>query len=489
MFNRQAQQLLGYNGDELLRSPVADLYADVPEGKAKAQELFHRFLAGHEIRGAELAMRRADGELVWVGLTVRTIFDSNGDVAESRSMLVDITEQKKAERELQLSNARLEETLSALTETQQQIVQQERLRALGQMASGVAHDFNNLLTPIVGYSELLLTSPQHLGDQDTVERYVRLINTAGQDAANVVKNLREFYREHDSREDFVPIALGELIQQAISLTQAKWKDQAQAGGKTITIETDFNPVPPVCGSQTQLREVLINLIINATDAITSDGTITLRVYADGAQVALDVADTGSGMTEGVRRQCLDPFFTTKGSVGTGLGLATAAGAIRRHGGSIDVATKEGEGTTFTIRIPIHADELGDADNEVTEPTFAPAMRVLVVDDEETVRGLLADYLRADGHTVETAADGREGLERYCAGSFDLVVTDRAMPEMNGDQLAEAIRKERRAAYIIMLTGYGDSFRADKEFPNGVDFVLNKPIRRKELRQALVAVAG
>ena len=164
-------------------------------------------------------------------------------------MLVDITEQKKAERELQLSNARLEETLSALTETQQQIVQQERLRALGQMASGVAHDFNNLLTPIVGYSELLLTSPQHLGDQDTVERYVRLINTAGQDAANVVKNLREFYREHDSREDFVPIALGELIQQAISLTQAKWKDQAQAGGKTITIETDFNPVPPVCGSR------------------------------------------------------------------------------------------------------------------------------------------------------------------------------------------------------------------------------------------------
>ena len=398
-----------------------------------------------------------------------------------------LAERQRSAKELAASNGRLEQVLTELKETQQQVVQQERLRALGQMASGISHDFNNLLTPIVGYSELLLTSTKHLGDKDTVERYLRLINTAGQDAANVVRGMREFYRSHDEGE-FTPIGLNELVGQAISLTQARWKDEAQARGVSITLKTDLQETPPVSGDESQLREVLINLILNAADAMLSDGTITVRTSFDDEHVVLAVEDTGSGMTQEVRRQCLEPFFTTKGNEGTGLGLSMVYGIIVRHRGTVDIESEVGHGTTFTIRLPVHAGGAIEPNGGNDGSCSIPAKRILVVDDEPTIRRLVADYLTADGHSVETAADGREGLERYLAGSFELVVTDRAMPEMNGDQLASAIKQETPGKPIIMLSGFGDIIRDNGERPEGVDIVLSKPVKRSELRQAVAQAA-
>ena len=398
-----------------------------------------------------------------------------------------LAERQRSAKELAASNGRLEQVLTELKETQQQVVQQERLRALGQMASGISHDFNNLLTPIVGYSELLLTSTKHMGDKDTIERYLRLINTAGQDAANVVKGMREFYRSHDE-EEFTPIGLNELVGQAISLTQARWKDDAQARGVSITLKTDLQETPPVSGDESQLREVLINLILNAADAMQSDGTITVGTRIDDEHVVVEVGDTGSGMTQEVRRQCLEPFFTTKGNEGTGLGLSMVYGIIVGHRGTVDIESEVGQGTTFTIRLPVHTSGAIEPDCGDEGSRSIPAKRILVVDDEPTIRELVADYLTADGHSVETAADGRDGLKRYLAGSFELVVTDRAMPEMNGDQLASAIKQETPGKPIIMLSGFGDIIRDNGERPEGVDIVLSKPVKRSELRQAVAETA-
>ena len=413
-----------------------------------------------------------------------------GDLKESRRKLEEYTalELESKNEQLQLGHRQLEEALAELKETQNQIVQQERLRALGQMASGIAHDFNNSLTPIVGYSDLLLTCPEQLENRVTAEGYLRLINTAAQDAANVVRGMREFYRSHED-DEYTAIGLNDIVGQAISLSQAKWKDEAQARGATIVIETDLQDIPPVLGIESQLREVLINLIFNATDAMLNDGTMTIGTRRDGEHVALEVSDTGSGMAEEVRRQCLDPFFTTKGNHGTGMGLAMVYGIVTRHRGTIEIKSRTGEGTTFIIRLPVYTGQPTEQNGASADSIPAPPMHVLVVDDEPMVRQLVADYLTADGHSVGTAANGRDGLEKYLAGSFELVVTDKAMPEMNGDQLASAIKRKTPGKPVIMLTGFGGKIAATGEKPMGVDVVLTKPVKRLELRRALAEAAA
>ena len=244
--------------------------------------------------------------------------------------------------------SQLEAAYAELKQTQQNIIQQERLRALGEMASGIAHDFNNALTPILGFSELLLKRSEGLDDRDTVERYLRMMNMAAQDAATVVSRLREFYRKREEGENFAPASLHDLVGQAISLTQPRWKDEAQAKGITIKMEIDLQEVPLIIGDESELREALTNLVFNAVDAMPDGGTITLRTRRDGNQVVLEVSDTGTGMTEEVRQRCLDPFFTTKGTHGTGMGLAMVYGIVQRHEGTLDIESEADKGTTLIL---------------------------------------------------------------------------------------------------------------------------------------------
>lgn len=192
---------------------------------------------------------------------------------------------------------------------------------MGHMASGIAHDFNNALSPVLGFSELLLNMPTTLDDKEKSERYLKMMHTAAQDATNVVKRLSEFYRHRTQGEDFRPINLSKLIEQVMSLTQPRWKDQAQANGKPIHMVTDLQEIPSITGNESELREVLTNLIFNAVDAISKGGKITLRSRLLGEQVLIEVDDTGRGMTEEIRQRCFDPFFSTKLERGTGLGLS------------------------------------------------------------------------------------------------------------------------------------------------------------------------
>jgi signal transduction histidine kinase/ActR/RegA family two-component response regulator len=383
---------------------------------------------------------------------------------------------------------RLKEVLEELQQSQARVIQQERLTALGQMASGIAHDFNNTLMPILGYSELLRITPDAAGDREKVLRYAEIINRAAADAAKVVGRLREFYRARDPRAAFKPVQLADVVCQAASLTQPKWKNEALAHGAAITVVQEFGDVPPVAGNDSELCQALTNLILNAADAMPRGGTITIRTWSEEGTACVEIRDTGVGMTDDVRQRCMEPFFTTKGLRGTGLGLAMVFGTVKRHEGSVQIESTVGHGTSVFIRLPCQAPRRPDPPVTADDSPLPP-LRVLVVDDEPIVRELVCTYLQGVVSKIEVAADGREGLDKFRNGRFDVVLTDRCMPRMNGDQLACEIKLQAPAMPIIMLTGFGDFMNAKAERPQGVDVVLNKPVKLLELRQAIVSVTA
>ncbi len=383
--------------------------------------------------------------------------------------------------ELLVLNAELQMALSDLKSSQHQIIQQERLRALGQMASGIAHDFNNALVPILGFCELLLLSPTILGDKQKAVSYLETIQTAAKDASSVVGRLREFYRPGKTGMAFGSVQLKRLVEQVITLTTPKWKGQAQANGATIEVSLELESVPSISGDESALREALTNLIFNAVDAMPAGGTLTLRTRRGDDCAVIEVADSGTGMIEEVRKHCLEPFFSTKGEGGTGLGLSMVFGIVQRHSGSLDIQSQPGSGTTFIIKLPLEGVTTIRTSSSVDAKLQLP-LRILVVDDEAPVRDTLAAILTTDGHIVVTAVDGAEGLKRFASGQFDLVVTDKAMPRMNGEQMAAAIKNISPLTPIILLTGFG-LFHDKEEFPQ-VDVLASKPIRIPALREAI-----
>ena len=373
----------------------------------------------------------------------------------------------------------LELALRELSATQQQIIQQERLHALGTMASGVAHDFNNALSIILGYGEIVLREFQEDSSSRSVQN-IQTIITAAEDAAKIVGRLREF---HGSGDEQVrqPVDLKALIGQALSFTEPRWKTQAAGRGSAIAVRLDLQDVPPVSGDAAELRELLTNMIFNAVDAMPEGGVLCFHTHTEDGHVVLEVGDTGVGMSEEVRQRCLEPFFTTKGERGTGLGLAMVYGIAQRHGGAVDIASEVGKGTTFTFRFPADKGSTDVTPSVAGEPE--PPMRILVVDDQEILRDILAHYLEQDFHTVETAPSGEAALERFATSQFDLVITDQAMSGMNGDQLAAAIKARSPDTRVILLTGFG--VVESPALSDAVDLVVGKPISLASLRMALV----
>jgi len=394
-----------------------------------------------------------------------------------------VAERKRAEHALLESNRQLADALEKLRETQEHVIQRERLHALGRMASGIAHDFNNALAPILGFSELLLRRPEALRDTDRARGYVEMIHTAAGDSAKIVARLREFYRYREENDVFTPVSLNDLIQQVISLTQPRWKDQAQANGVHVTIKTDLQNIPTIAGNEAELREMLFNIVFNAIDAIPEHGTVTFKTSMREELALLQIVDSGTGMTDEVRSRCLEPFFSTKDEHGTGLGLGIVYGIVRRHDGAIEIESAPGQGTTITIALPLYKEDRTPVRPEPAGVMERP-LHILVVEDEPLVREVIEVYLREDRHMIETAANGREGLEKYRAGTFDLVMTDRAMPEVNGDVLAAEVKKINPHQPVVLLTGFGDLMSGAGEKPEGVDVVASKPFTLNSLREAI-----
>ncbi|MCS6950596.1 MAG: response regulator [Armatimonadota bacterium] len=400
-------------------------------------------------------------------------------------------EYARALEELRRSHEALQEAMRQLQETQQQVIQQQRLRALGEMASGIAHDFNNALTPILGLTELLLETPTVTADPQ-VKRYLEMIHTAAQDAAQTVSRLREFYRPRGRAELRQPLDVNAIVEEAVQLTAPRWKEQAEARGVFIRVHTHLQPLPQVFANGGELREVLQNLIFNAVDALPNGGDITIRTYlsqsAQPEYVVIEVQDNGIGMDAETRVRCFEPFFSTKGEQGSGLGLAVVYGIVQRHEGKIEVDSQLGAGTTFRVFLPLSVEEEAVSASEQDISPNAP-LRILLVEDKPLVREVLREHLLRQGHLVETAADGKKGLEKFLQSRFDLVITDLAMPVMSGEQLAAEIKRVAPNKPIILLTGFGDSLHAQNAYADLVDHVLIKPVTHYALRQAIAKVTA
>jgi signal transduction histidine kinase len=229
----------------------------------------------------------------------------------------------------------------------EQLLQSEKLRALGEMAAGVAHNFNNLLGTILGHTELLLEEPE---DVDGVKEGLRIIHKASKDAAQVVHRIQTFARG-SSAAVFVPTDLQRLIEETVEVTQSIWGAPTRQPNKPIDVTLNFEPVPLVYCRAAEIREVVTNFIINAVDAMPQGGKLTLATYQRGSFVCIEISDTGTGMPEAVQRRIFDPFFTTKGTKGTGLGLSVSHSLLKGHGGEIEVQSTEGCGTTFVLKLP------------------------------------------------------------------------------------------------------------------------------------------
>jgi CheY-like chemotaxis protein/two-component sensor histidine kinase len=281
------------------------------------------------------------------------------------------------------------------------------------------------------------------------------------------------------------LSLAELVQQAVEITRPRWEAEAQARGLPVELHLEFDEPAVIVGNGVELREMLTKLILNALDAMPQGGVLTIRTRALGGSVALEVEDNGTGMTEEVRRRCLEPFFTTKGERAAGLGLTLVRGVVRRHGGTVSITSERGQGTRFSFVFP--ADTALSGERETSMASTKRALSILVVDDQPVLRDLLGEMLTSDGHGVELACDGRSALEKFEAQTFDLVITDKAMPEMNGDQLAAAIKARSPKTPILMITGFGDGDRSVEHVSEFVDHILMKPASLADLRQAIEVV--
>lgn len=413
-------------------------------------------------------------------LTARKLYQQCQLYSEGLEQLV-----SKRTLQLQQQTTELEEAIAELRQTQQQVIQQERVRALGTMACGIAHDLNNGLSVILGFGDMLLAEVEKFPKNSSARMHLQEMVLAGCDNAKLVNRLREFYRPRATREPRQAVNLNEVIEQTILLTAPKWQSQASGEGTTIHIEKELGDIPLISGAPDELREVLTNLILNAIDAMPRGGCMSFRTRQDGQRVRLEMSDTGTGMTEETLRNCLEPFFTTKEDHGSGLGLAMSYGIIRRHGGTVEIRSQLNKGTTFTLYLPVPTEAI-QADS-VAAGQRMQALRVLVVDDQPAIREIVSAYLAEDQHIVETAGDAREAMEKFRADRFDLVITDRAMPKVNGDELAASIKEVQPREPVIMLTGFADLIHESGGRPKNVDLVLSKPARLDDLRKAIFDV--
>ena len=401
-----------------------------------------------------------------------------------------------ASHQAQLYGA-LQRTYDDLRHSQQTVMQTERLRSLGEMASGIAHDINNSISPVALYTELLMNNEPLISEAgktrlDTIRRAI-------DDVAGTIERMREFYRPREARSSFAKLDIHAAIEQVLQLTEPRWRALPQERGIVVELRRDFAFVlPDVMGDEVELRDALTNLVFNAVDAMPEGGMLTLRTRAfeDAGKrtVHVEVADTGIGMDEETRRRCIEPFFTTKGQRGTGLGLASVYGMLQRHDAQFEIDSAPGKGTTMRMIFPAFvADaETGSAYRASRAPL--QSLRILVIDDDPILIRSMRDVLEADGHQLETALGGQAGIDAFAAArgterEYALVITDLGMPRIDGRKVAAAIKEMSPATPIILLTGWGQRLLDEKDIPPNIDRVLSKPPRLAQLRAALVDLAG
>jgi signal transduction histidine kinase/ActR/RegA family two-component response regulator len=439
----------------------------------------------------------------------------------------EIAERKRAESAMRRLNAQLEDRVAERTseleaanrilrQTQLSAMQHERLRALGQMASGIAHDINNALSPAALYSRWLLERDANLSEE--AREYLVDIRRSVEDVMHTVARLTDFYRAREPQFLPVPVQFDRVLQQVVDLTHARWHDMPQERGIVVNIQMSVGAdLPQILGVESEIRDALMNLILNAVDAMPEGGTLALsctvapptnqrneseesRESGQHAQarpltrVRVDVCDTGVGMTEETQRKCLQPFFTTKGERGTGLGLAMVYGMVQRHRGEIEIQSEPCKGTTVSLIFPAAAATCPSTAQHAAPPRSAQSLRILVVDDDPRILKAFRRMLEADGHRVTVADGGQAGIDTFIAADqrgehFALVISDLGMPYVDGRKVAAAIKAASPVTPIVLLTGWGHGMRAENDLPSHVDRLLSKPPDVEDLRKAVAELTA
>jgi len=346
----------------------------------------------------------------------------------------------------------------------------DKLRALGELAAGVAHNLNNSLTVIQGRAQLLLMRSE--ADEGS-KKSLSVITQAVGDCSQTLRRLLDFSRRNSSRKA-VPVDLSELVTSSVEIARPKW--QAESPSRTGTIEVRVKAPKPVLalGDASELREVVLNFIFNAVDAMPHGGTIEVGTCGEGSTARFWVADDGAGMTQEVLARVFEPFYSTKGERGTGLGLSASHGIIENHGGDINVTSEPGKGTRFDVILPVHQPSSEVPGVVPAVPVGAKSARVLVVEDEEKVRVLLHEAFRTEGHEVTEATTGAEALKRLDAGEFDLMICDLGLPELSGLHVARWVKEFRPDMPVIIATGFAEMI-ADEDYDKArIDDVISKP---------------
>lgn len=383
----------------------------------------------------------------------------------------------------------LQQAYDDLRRTQDAVMQQERLRALGQLASGIAHDINNSISPVSLYVEFLLEREPNLSEH--VRTSLLTIKQAVDDVAQTVSRMREFSRKREPEINLTQVPLNRLVKQVTELTRARWKNMSEERGVVLNLETELaSDLPDVLGAENEIRDALINLVLNAVDAMPEGGTLSIRTRAarTPSYVCLEICDTGIGMSEETRLHCLDPFFSTKGERGTGLGLAMVYGMAQRHKAEIEVESELGKGTTFRLTFPALR-AVSDLPVHRTPVAAIKPLRILLVDDDPRLLRSLHSTLEADGHSITACEGGQAGIEAFTAAlnrsePYSIVITDLGMPKVDGRKVAAAVKAASPSTPVILLTGWGQRLAAEQAIPPNVDRMLNKPPKLIDLRTAL-----
>ena len=432
--NAKFTEVTGHTLEHILDNNVSVLREGHPS-EISYEEFWSTIRAGREWRG-ELARERPNGKTVWESVQVSCLRNPAGDVTNLLCLREDITDRKMLENQLR---------------------QAQKMESLGTLAGGIAHDFNNIIAVINGYAEFAMLNT---GNADALQRSVREIKRAAQRASGLVRQILTF-----SRKAEVSVAAMDLNQ----LT----RDLVALLSETFPRNISFNfalddKLPPLLADQNQLQQIVLNLCVNARDAMPSGGTLTLTTACvDPAKLpatlqpgrgyaCLAVSDTGTGITPEVRARIFEPFFTTKAvNQGTGLGLAVVYGIVASHEGTIEVESEPGAGSTFKIFLPL-------ADNLVIAPVATRATdfpggteSLLVVDDEAPLRMLLEAALSQKGYKVVSARDGLDAIEKIAdpARQFDAVLLDLNMPGANGVDVLRVIKATRPSLKVLILTGH------------------------------------
>lgn len=454
--NKSMIEIQGYPPEELIGKEFLEF---LDEGsKQLMMGRFAQWREGKKLSPQfELNTYQKNGDLRNIEINARVIKDSKGET-NYVVFVKDITEKKKMEEKL---------------------LQTEKLRSLAEMASGVAHDFNNALAVILGNTQLLLYTVQ----DEEIKKTLRTIEKVSKDSAQTVRRLQDFTRKKAPHELF-KVDVNSMIRDSIEITKPRWKDEIQKRGLQIEMVTHLEGVPLVLGNPSELKEVFTNLIFNAIEAMPRGGKIEIRTFQKEKKVFIKISDTGMGIPEEIKKKIFDPFFTTKPFTNTGLGLSLAYGIIKRLEGEIEVESKVGKGTVFTLVLPSEGEE---KEVEVSSPSIKKGRkaRILVIDDEEFVRNVLYQTLAQEDHQVTLAENGEKGIQLFKEKKFDMVLTDLGMPGMSGWDVCRQVKEMSPNTPVGMITGWGMETSRKEMEKYGLNFIISKPF---DLNKILNVVA-